>query len=516
MILPAADAADFAEFCRLNARPCPLFEQTAPGDPEPRAHRAGRRLAQRRAALSRVSRRPARAARADRHSRSVARRPGRLSAGLLVHVRKRAARRPGSACGTSSEGRNVPMYRTSRACQPAGRFAGNLVVSMRPFPPELVERVIAITAAIRRCTARRCTSGDPAALGIDDLARPDFGDAVTIRRRRGARVLGLRSDAATGNLRSAAASWRSRTARAACSSPIGTIGPEVVAEVRRGDESIPLSDDDRWRRPNEQRFRSNGAASSFRRLSAQVDGQPVVYLDGPAGSQVPRARDRRDQPLSGRDERQSRRAVRHQPRERRDARPRPTQAVADLLGADSPQATIFGANMTTLTFAFSRALARTWQRGRRSDRHAAGSRRQRHAPGCWPRATPAPTVRLRRHSRSRRLHARPGRAARAAVAAHAAGGGRLRLERGRHDQPGRRDLPPGRTTPAAQVFLDAVHYAPHALVDVAAWGCDYLACSAYKFFGPHVGILWGRPRAARAAGGLQGAARRPTRCPSGG
>jgi selenocysteine lyase/cysteine desulfurase len=44
----------------------------------------------------------------------------------------------------------------------------------------------------------------------------------------------------------------------------------------------------------------------------------------------------------------------------------------------------------------------------------------------------------------------------------------------------------------AQVFLDAVHYAPHGLLDVRDWGCDYLACSAYKFFGPHVGLLWGR------------------------
>src|SRR5690606_14386865 len=44
----------------------------------------------------------------------------------------------------------------------------------------------------------------------------------------------------------------------------------------------------------------------------------------------------------------------------------------------------------------------------------------------------------------------------------------------------------------AMVFLDAVHYAPHALLDVNAWGCDFLACSAYKFFGPHVGVLWGR------------------------
>jgi selenocysteine lyase/cysteine desulfurase len=44
----------------------------------------------------------------------------------------------------------------------------------------------------------------------------------------------------------------------------------------------------------------------------------------------------------------------------------------------------------------------------------------------------------------------------------------------------------------ALTFVDAVHYAPHALVDVRAIGCDFLACSAYKFYGPHVGILYGR------------------------
>jgi selenocysteine lyase/cysteine desulfurase len=44
----------------------------------------------------------------------------------------------------------------------------------------------------------------------------------------------------------------------------------------------------------------------------------------------------------------------------------------------------------------------------------------------------------------------------------------------------------------ALAFVDAVHYAPHALVDVAAIDCDFLACSAYKFYGPHVGVLYGR------------------------
>jgi selenocysteine lyase/cysteine desulfurase len=44
----------------------------------------------------------------------------------------------------------------------------------------------------------------------------------------------------------------------------------------------------------------------------------------------------------------------------------------------------------------------------------------------------------------------------------------------------------------ALVFLDAVHYAPHAAIDVQSWGCDFLVCSSYKFFGPHLGILWGK------------------------
>jgi selenocysteine lyase/cysteine desulfurase len=44
----------------------------------------------------------------------------------------------------------------------------------------------------------------------------------------------------------------------------------------------------------------------------------------------------------------------------------------------------------------------------------------------------------------------------------------------------------------AQMFVDAVHYAPHGLIDVRSWNCDFLACSAYKFYGPHLGILYGK------------------------
>ena len=44
----------------------------------------------------------------------------------------------------------------------------------------------------------------------------------------------------------------------------------------------------------------------------------------------------------------------------------------------------------------------------------------------------------------------------------------------------------------AEIFLDAVHYGPHGLIDVQAFDCDYLVCSGYKIFGPHMGFLWGR------------------------
>jgi uncharacterized protein YcsI (UPF0317 family) len=78
------------------------------------------------------------------------------------------------------ERRNVPMFRTSRTCQPVGKFSGNLVVSMRPFPPEQVEQAIAITAQFLTMHGAPVHVGDPAALGIRDLSRPDFGDAVTV------------------------------------------------------------------------------------------------------------------------------------------------------------------------------------------------------------------------------------------------------------------------------------------------------------------------------------------------
>jgi uncharacterized protein YcsI (UPF0317 family) len=73
------------------------------------------------------------------------------------------------------------MYRTSRDCHPAGRFAGPLVVSMRPMTPEQAIRATQITARYRAVHGAPVHVGDPAQLGIADLARPDYGDPVELR-----------------------------------------------------------------------------------------------------------------------------------------------------------------------------------------------------------------------------------------------------------------------------------------------------------------------------------------------
>lgn len=79
------------------------------------------------------------------------------------------------------EGRNVPMYKTNIPCTPAGVFHGNMVVSMRPIPHELVPRAVLITGEMPRVHGAPVHIGDPAAIGISDLFHTDFGDMVTIK-----------------------------------------------------------------------------------------------------------------------------------------------------------------------------------------------------------------------------------------------------------------------------------------------------------------------------------------------
>lgn len=79
------------------------------------------------------------------------------------------------------QGVNVPMYVTSRRCRPAGAISGPLVVSMRPVPAEQVADAVRITSRYPALHGAPVHVGDPGALGIADLSRPDFGDPVDVR-----------------------------------------------------------------------------------------------------------------------------------------------------------------------------------------------------------------------------------------------------------------------------------------------------------------------------------------------
>ena len=80
----------------------------------------------------------------------------------------------------ASLGLNVPMYRTNVPLAPAGPLRGHMVVSMRPYPEEVVERVRAVTRPYVEAHGEPFAWGDPGRLGIRDLARPDEGDAVPV------------------------------------------------------------------------------------------------------------------------------------------------------------------------------------------------------------------------------------------------------------------------------------------------------------------------------------------------
>ncbi len=179
VLLPERDALEFAEFCRLNDRPCPLLERTATGDPVPRA-----------AAPTADLRTDVPRYRVFRQGVPEASEPLDVRplwrddlVGFLLGCSftfENALTRAGLTVRHIAQGRNVPMYRTSRQCQPAGRFRGELVVSMRPYRLEQIDQVVALTSGFPQSHGAPIHVGDPAALGIRDLARPDFGDAVTI------------------------------------------------------------------------------------------------------------------------------------------------------------------------------------------------------------------------------------------------------------------------------------------------------------------------------------------------
>ncbi len=178
MIVPQADAFDFLLFCQRNPKPCPLIEvlaqgsrevQCAPGSdiatdvPGYRVYRHGELVEERAdvAALWQPDFVTFLIGCSFSFEAAVA------EAGIpLRHVVQR---------------RNVAMYRTNVACAPAGRFSGEMVVSMRPIKSRDVARAVEISGRFPQAHGTPVHVGNPRAIGIADLMKPDYGDAVEIR-----------------------------------------------------------------------------------------------------------------------------------------------------------------------------------------------------------------------------------------------------------------------------------------------------------------------------------------------
>jgi cysteine desulfurase family protein (TIGR01976 family) len=228
--------------------------------------------------------------------------------------------------------------------------------------------------------------------------------------------------------------------------------------------------------------------AAFPALRRVHNGHPVAYFDGPGGTQVPtvvaaavsdyllhhNANTDWEYPTSI----------------ETDAMIAASRsAFADLLNARSVEEIAFGNNMTTLTFHLARSLGRGW-----------GPEDEVVVTELDHQANVAPWTAI---ARERGITVRTVRFDPVT--------GELDLgELARMVGPRTRLVAIGAASNAlgtvndvktivglahaagALAFVDAVHYAPHAVVDVQAWGCDFLACSAYKMYGPHIGILYGR------------------------
>jgi uncharacterized protein YcsI (UPF0317 family) len=179
VVLPREQAFDFLLFCQRNPKPCPLLDVTEAGDPEPRLCAPGADV------------------RTDLPRYCVYRQGERVgeptdirdlwqkdSVAFLIgcsYTFENALLQAGLPLRHLEENCNVPMYRTNLACRPAGTFHGPMVVSMRPMTPAQAIRATQICARFERAHGTPVHLGDPAAIGIRDIGRPDFGDAVTIR-----------------------------------------------------------------------------------------------------------------------------------------------------------------------------------------------------------------------------------------------------------------------------------------------------------------------------------------------
>lgn len=227
--------------------------------------------------------------------------------------------------------------------------------------------------------------------------------------------------------------------------------------------------------------------SHFPALERVHNGHPVAYFDGPGGTQVPR--EVVDAMADYLFHHNANTHWKYPTSEETDALIAASRrTVADFVNGRADEIA-FGQNMTTLTFHLARSFGREWGKGDEvviteidhhgnvapwtaleKDRGITTRMVRIHTDrGCidWDalEAAITPRTRLLAINAASNALGTITDIARAARLARAVG---------------------------ARVFVDAVHYAPHNLVDVAALDCDFLGCSAYKFYGPHIGILWGK------------------------
>ena len=177
--LPEADAFDFLRFCVANPKPCPVLDVTDSGSPEPKQMAPGADL---RTDVPRYRIWQAgELVDEPEDAREVWR--DDLVAFLIgcSFTFERALLAEGLPIRHIEQDVNVPMYRTSVDCIPAGRFSGPLVVSMRPMTPEQAIRATQITSRYGPVHGGPVHVGDPEAIGIADLGAPDYGDPVEVR-----------------------------------------------------------------------------------------------------------------------------------------------------------------------------------------------------------------------------------------------------------------------------------------------------------------------------------------------
>jgi uncharacterized protein YcsI (UPF0317 family) len=178
VVLPQALAGDFMRFCQRNPKPCPLLAVTEPGDPL--ARDLGEDVDLRTdVPRYRVWREGVLEGEVD-DLRALWRDDW---VGFVLGCSfsfEQALLDDGIPLRHVAQGRNVAMYRTSIPTAPAGRFAGPLVVSMRPMTAAHAIRAVQVTSRFPSVHGAPVHFGDPAAIGIADLSRPDYGDAVDI------------------------------------------------------------------------------------------------------------------------------------------------------------------------------------------------------------------------------------------------------------------------------------------------------------------------------------------------